>query len=101
MKIEVQIQELPDVPRNADGRPMGTKCRPTCRAPIGRAQTHCTVCHSTLRTVGDFDRHRRDGWCLDLPSLGLVESDGLWATPEGHVQGDAKRDILARNRQSE
>jgi len=63
---------------------------------VGLSQAHCAVCHSTLRTVSDFDAHRRDGYCLDLEALGLGERDGLWATPEGHAQRAQLRQVRGR-----
>jgi hypothetical protein len=41
-----------------------------------------------MRTVTNFEDHRSGGRCLDLTSIGLVEEDGLWATPEGHAAKD-------------
>jgi hypothetical protein len=91
-------QPLLDVPRSADGRPIGTRCGPDCRAPVGGSQAHCGTCHQTTRTTGDWQRHRQDGWCLNLASLGLVEQGGIWATPEGHVAADRAREMLAARR---
>jgi hypothetical protein len=91
-------QSLPDAPRGADGRPVGSKCRPGCRAPAGGSQAHCSVCHSTLRSVSDFDRHRRGGGCTELAAMGLVERDGVWATPEGHAAAEGARAMLAARR---
>jgi hypothetical protein len=50
-------------------------------------QCHCRCCGRTFRNLGGFDAHRpdRDG-CGDPVAAGLVELDGLWATPEGHAQ---------------
>lgn len=93
-------QSLPDARCGAGGRPIGSKCRSDCRPPIGDSQAHCSVCHCTLRAISDFDRHRRDGWCLDLPALGLVDVDRLWATPEGHAAAQRSRDLLAARRKA-
>lgn len=94
-------QALPDAPRSRDGRPIGTRCRPGCRPPVaGTSQCHCRVCHSSVRALGQFDQHRQDGWCLDLAALGLVEVDGMWATPEGHAAADRARDLLAASRRT-
>lgn len=67
----------------SDHRPIGTRCTPDCRTPKG-TQAHCSVCHQTTSGVTFFDAHRRDGRCVDLSQLGLVNVDGLWSTPEGH-----------------
>jgi hypothetical protein len=77
---------------------IGSKCRPGCRAPAGGSQAHCSVCHLTFRAVGDFTRHRRDGRCVDLAAMGLVERGGVWATPEGHAAAEGARAMLAARR---
>jgi hypothetical protein len=91
-------QPLPDNPHSKDGRPIGTPCGPGCRRPVGGSQTHCGTCHQTMRGINAFDRHRRDGHCLDLTALGLVEIDRMWATPEGHAAAAQSRDTLAATR---
>lgn len=56
-------------------------CLDTCRRP-SPAQAHCkSGCHRTFGGVGGFDRHRRDGQCLDPATLGYVERDGIWRLP--------------------
>lgn len=56
-------------------------CTATCRRP-SPAQAHCkSGCHRTFGGVGGFDRHRRDGQCLDPATLGYVERDGIWRAP--------------------
>jgi hypothetical protein len=101
LRKDLPRQFLPNAPRSRDGRPRGTKCGPTCHRPIG-PQAHCSVCHALLRSVTDFDQHRYDGWCLDLTALGLVEVDGLWATPEGHAarEMDLAKLALARSQRA-
>lgn len=64
-------------------RPTGSRCRPSCRRPSGTG-AHCSVCHRGFPGVGYFDQHRRDGYCIDPATFGLVEAAGLWTTPEGH-----------------
>jgi hypothetical protein len=55
----------------------GTRCR-------------CSVCHRTFRNLAAFDAHRPDrNGCGDPAAVGLIERDGLWATPEGHAQREA------------
>lgn len=41
----------------------------------GRAYAHCGArgCHRTFSSVSGFDRHRRDGQCVDPATVGLVE----------------------------
>ena len=47
----------------------------------------CRRCGRIFRNLAGFDAHRpdRDG-CGDPTAAGLVQRDGLWATPEGHAQ---------------
>lgn len=85
----------PAIDRDAP-RPRGTRCGDTCRRPTGGSQAHCSVCHRTFGGVSQFDRHRRDGWCLDPTTLGFVDHGGLWTTPEGH----AKRAQLTEDRRA-
>jgi len=102
LRKDLPRQELPDAPRGRDGgRPSGSKCRATCNAPLS-SQAHCSVCHQTMRSVTDFDQHRYDGWCLDLAALGLMEVDGLWATPEGHAarEMDLAKLAIARSQRA-
>ncbi len=65
-------------------------CTTDCHPPTP-SQAHCGACHITMRTVTDFDRHRRDGQCLDPAAIGLVQVGRLWATPEGHRERE--RDV--------
>ncbi len=63
--------------------PSWTRCRPECVAPRGR-QAHCPVdgCHRTFTTVANFDRHRRNGRCLDPATLGMTPNAwGIWRVP--------------------
>lgn len=60
-------------------RPIGSTCH-GCRHPAGR-QAHCSVCHCTFGAVSGFDRHRRDGWCIEPDLLGMVCRDGIWRRP--------------------
>lgn len=64
-------------------------CTPACRRP-GPSHAHCCVagCHRTFGSVSDFDRHRKEGHCLDPRALGLVEHDGMWASPERHANDE-------------
>lgn len=52
----------------------------------GLTRAHCSGCHLTFSTAGNFEKHRR-GWgprgkCLSPGLVGLVEKDGLWRSPE-------------------
>lgn len=67
--------------RNA---PTGTLCnRSGCTATRPTpSQAHCTVCHETYGGVSGFDMHRRDGWCLNPKSLGMMtDYHGVWRRP--------------------
>lgn len=77
--------------------PIGSKCRPDCRAPAA-SQAHCSVCHRTFAGTTYFDKHRCNGWCHHPTEQGLTEVDGLWSTPEGHEKraADAVRLAAAR-----
>lgn len=44
----------------------------------GRA--HCGACHVTFAGVRYFDRHRKDGRCLDPAELGLTLKGSVWGT---------------------
>lgn len=82
-------------------RPIGSKCQPTCHRPSA-TQAHCSVCHHSLSGVSYFDSHRVNGFCVAPASLGLVERDGLWSTPEGHEKraSDGARLAAARSQRS-
>jgi hypothetical protein len=61
--------------------PIGSPCTPDCHRPTGSA-AHCTVCHQTFGTVGNFDRHRKGGWCLAPETLGMEQLRGpVWRVP--------------------
>lgn len=51
-----------------------------CQLPTP-SQAHCSVCHRTFSGMWAFDKHRRDGRCLDPAELGLVERDRIWRRP--------------------
>jgi hypothetical protein len=65
--------------RNA---PRGYRCDQTCAHPLpaqGTKTCLCTVCHEVFSTPNNFDRHRRDGWCLAPSSVGLRTNErGIW-----------------------
>jgi hypothetical protein len=42
--------------------------------------SHCTVCHETFTSPGNFDRHRSNFKCLSPASLGMVPRE-----IEGHA----------------
>ena len=72
--------------RNA---PQGYRCDSTCTHPTPQLNTKtslCPVCHETFSTPRNFDTHRKDGWCLDPATVGLVRgANEHWvqAWPEG------------------
>jgi len=49
---------------------------------------HCSVCHRTFRNISGFDQHRIvEDTCLDpIQYLGMLDIDGIWATPQSHRQ---------------
>lgn len=58
-----------------------TRCEPDCVSPTPH-QAHCTVCHKTFGGIRLFDRHRKDGVCLDPAGLGMVLTEkGVWRVP--------------------
>jgi hypothetical protein len=73
--------------RNA---PQGTRCTGLgCVVPTA-SQAHCTVCHSTFGGVTGFDKHRKDGWCLNPVTLKMALNDrGVWRTVP--TEADLKR----------
>ena len=54
---------------------------PVCGARWGGFKTsHCLACHFTFSTVANFDRHQRNGECIDPSEVGLVLAPraGYW-----------------------
>lgn len=57
-----------------------------CGALWGGSKTsHCSRCHETFSTPGNFDKHQRENYCLAPASVGLVEVPRVgymvWAAP--------------------
>lgn len=75
---------------------MSRSCTTACRQP-GPSHAHCAAasCHTTFATIGSFDDHRRGGQCLPPASIGLVERDRLWASPERHAADERNTERLA------
>jgi len=69
-----------------------------------RNQCHCTGCHRTFHTVSGFEAHwvgrGDDRHCIDSATVGLVEKDRLWATPEGHALALVRVTQIAERRAS-
>lgn len=57
----------------------------------GTSTAHCPTCHRTFGAVGGFDRHRRDGRCVDPATLGLVASERTGYTAWVFPISDAER----------
>lgn len=57
---------------------MAHVCR--CGSSWGGLRTaHCGACHETFTTVGNFDKHRRNGKCAAPTKVGLVaDANGRW-----------------------
>lgn len=59
----------------------------------GIAMAHCASCHGSFSVVSNFDKHRRNGKCLDPAVVGLeLRTNG--ATPTWAAPGDP--DLNAR-----
>lgn len=53
-------------------------CPSGCRLRIP-SQVHCSGCHRTFGSIGGFDRHRRDGRCVDPAGLAMhTDHRGVW-----------------------
>jgi hypothetical protein len=52
----------------------------TERAPT-RTQAKCGTCRRIFGGVTGFDRHRRNGLCVDPVTFGYVERGGVWRKP--------------------
>lgn len=67
---------------------------PSCRCGAvwsGVARAHCTGCHYTYNSVGQFDRHRSaTTGCIPLDTLGFVVEDGIVRDPEAREQAREK-----------
>lgn len=55
---------------------------------VGAPWAQCGVCRNVFTTVGNFDKHRVRGKCVDPSSVGLVINTtdgakrGMWQGPE-------------------
>lgn len=67
----------------------GTRCD-GCEVPTP-AQCHCTVCHNTFGTVSSFDKHRRNGECINPLRIGLVLVGDVWRYPPDERMEERKR----------
>lgn len=57
-----------------------TACTDTCKRP-SPAQAHCATCHRTFGGVTGFDRHRRNGACIDPATVGYELVVDVWRLP--------------------
>jgi hypothetical protein len=76
-------------------------CNENCRRPRpASAESHCSAegCHVSFGGPSFFDRHRRDGECLDPADIGLIEQDGVWTTAEGHAHRAVLAERMAKAR---
>lgn len=70
--------------RNA---PVGQRCSisPLCdKARLKKAVPaglHCGVCHDTFGGLSGFEKHRKDGWCLNPAELNMELKEGIWRQP--------------------
>lgn len=48
----------------------------------GTSRCHCSGCHQTFSSITSFDAHRRRFQCLDPATIGLVQTNGLWHSPD-------------------
>lgn len=64
--------------RHGTSRP----CDDTCNRPTP-SQAHCAAagCHQTFGGVHGFDKHRREGTCLNPADLGMSSIKGIWRVP--------------------
>lgn len=46
--------------------------------PLGTRRCYFRSCSRYFSTVGNFDKHRKDGECVDPAKRGLIERDGVW-----------------------
>jgi hypothetical protein len=54
----------------------------TAKLLVGSSRCLCRGCNQYFSTVGNFDRHRRNGHCLAPEAVGLVrDTAGVWKRP--------------------
>ena len=59
-------------------------CTNTCIAP-SPTNAHCGACHRTFGSVTGFDRHRRNGECVDPATLPMhTDARGVWRWDGGN-----------------
>lgn len=82
------LLHLPPAPKSAPTPDYPTRKRHPCAdcptlSPGN--QCHCSVCHATFSTVGNFDRHRPSySGCAHPADVGLIpstRSPGVWCQP--------------------
>ena len=73
-----------------------------CALPPFSTHCHCGLCHVTFATLDSFEAHLIRApkspvvsGCKPPASLGLVDDNGVWRTPEGLKMAQAKAVRLA------
>lgn len=57
------------------------RCQAGCTW-TGTNRCHCSGCHQTFSTIGNFDAHHKGNQCLAPNELGLEKSEsGVWVRP--------------------
>lgn len=54
---------------------------PTSNAPVTHSRCRCSTCGEVFSVVSNFDKHRKDGDCVDPASVGLelkIGASGSW-----------------------
>jgi hypothetical protein len=51
------------------------------RLPFGSQRSLCRGCGCYFSSTRAFDRHRRDGHCVDPAAVGLALKAGIWTRP--------------------
>lgn len=61
---------------------MAHSCKGCTNRWTGMKMAHCPSCHETFSTPANFDRHRKNGKCVEPTSVGLEKgSRDTWRIP--------------------